>query len=134
MPGLKGETVVRNVASEGLDFVRSNPIKKLKESWTMDSIIIAIAFNGLSCDVHEDCDATCSEGPQYAGVLLLEGLATDIVLDAFARHVPIQVVLQLKMFHAIFVGWKSRIFLNSSTLPAVSNFPSSYKINSPILN
>ena len=73
-----GETVVRNVASEGLESVRSNPIEQLKKSWTMSSMIMAMAFNGLSCDVHEDCDGTCSDGPHYAGVPLIDGLATDM--------------------------------------------------------
>ena len=87
----------------------------------MDSIIMAIAFNGLSCDVHEDCDGTCSDGPHYAGVPLLQGLATDIVLDASARRVSSSKSCCGSRCSTRFsLVRKARIFLNSSTPPAAS--------------
>ena len=73
-----GRQSVRDVAGEGLAPIRSLTFEELKDEWTRESIILAVALNGLSCDVHEDCDGTCSGVPQHPSVSLTERLTIDL--------------------------------------------------------
>lgn len=77
----RGRQSVRDVANEELESVPNiNTIttEELEKEWTANSMILATAFNSLSCDVHEDCDGTCSDGIHYPGPPLIEELAQSL--------------------------------------------------------
>ena len=77
--GLKdGRQSVRDVAGEGLAPIRSLTLEELKGEWTRESMILAVALNGLSCDIHEDCDGTCLSVPHNLSVPLTERLVFDL--------------------------------------------------------
>ena len=79
-PSVKeGRQSVPDLASEELESVWSITLEDLRHEWVMGSMRFAIAFNGLSCDVHEDCDRTCSDEPHYQGVCLIEDSVNDLV-------------------------------------------------------
>lgn len=85
----RGQTIVRDVPSERMESVRSITIEELEKEWTCGSVLMAMAFRGLSCDIHEDCDGSCSDGPHYPGVPLIDSLEMDmfsILLSVTSPH------------------------------------------------
>ena len=69
---------VRDVANKGLESVRNITVKELEQEWTLNSMLLAFAIRGLSCDVHEDCDGSCSDGTHYPGPPLVEELKQEL--------------------------------------------------------
>ena len=79
MPSVKeGRQSVPDVASEEVESVHSITIEELKQNLSMASMMLATAFIRLSCNVHEDCDGTCSDGPLSPSIRLIEGLEMDL--------------------------------------------------------
>ena len=77
----RGRHSVRDVASEEVESVgnaRTITIEELEKEWSSTSLMLSFFFNSLSCDIHEDCDATCSDGVHYPGPPLIDGLQGDL--------------------------------------------------------
>ena len=77
----KGRQSVRDVANEEVESVRNTngmAIEELEKEWGTTSLMLSFFFNSLSCDIHEDCDGTCSDGVHYPGPPLIEGLQGDL--------------------------------------------------------
>ena len=73
-PGLEetgSQSVNRDVANEELESVRNITIEELELEWALTSKTLVTAFSHLSCDVHEDCDGSCSDDIIYPGPPLL---------------------------------------------------------------
>lgn len=72
---------VRDVANEEVESgsnVRTFTIEELEKEWSSTSMMLSFFYNSLSCDLHEDCDATCSDGVHYPGPPLIDGLQGDL--------------------------------------------------------
>lgn len=77
----RGRQSVRDVADDDAESVRNIKtitVEDLEKEWSTTSMILATAFNDLSCDVHESCDGTCSEGAHYPGPPLVEELSQTL--------------------------------------------------------
>ena len=72
---------VRDVAKrevESVRNIRTITIEELKKEWGSTSLMLSFFYNSLSCDLHEDCDGTCSDGVHYPGPPLIDGLQGDM--------------------------------------------------------
>ena len=77
----KGRQSVCDVANEEVESARNTngmAIEELEKEWGTTSLMLSFFFNSLSCDIHEDCDGTCSDGVHYPGPPLIEGLQGDL--------------------------------------------------------
>lgn len=80
----RGRQSIPDVANEELELesvrsINTITIEELEKEWTSTSIILATGFNSFSCDVHENCDGTCSDGVHYAGPPLIEKIRGDLL-------------------------------------------------------
>ena len=76
-----GRRPVRDVANEEVESVRNIngiTIEELEKEWNSTSMMLSFFYNSLSCDLHEDCDGTCSDGVHYPGPPLIDGLQGDL--------------------------------------------------------
>ena len=76
-----GQRPVRDVANEEVESVRNIngiTIEELEKEWNSTSLMLSFFYNSLSCDLHEDCDGTCSDGVHYPGPPLIDGLQGDL--------------------------------------------------------
>ena len=72
---------VHDVANEEVESVRNIndiTIEELEKEWSSTSLMLSFFYNSLSCDLHEDCDGTCSDGVHYPGPPLIDGLQGDL--------------------------------------------------------
>ena len=72
---------VRDVAKgevESVRNIRTITIEELEKEWGSTSLMLSFFYNSLSCDLHEDCDGTCSDGVHYPGPPLIDGLQGDM--------------------------------------------------------
>ena len=77
----RGRQPVGGVSTQEVESVRNNngiAIEELKKEWNNISLMLSFFFNSLSCDLHEDCDGTCSHGTHYPGPPLIDGLQGDL--------------------------------------------------------
>ena len=77
----RGRQSARDVGHEEVESVRNTntiSIEELEKEWNSASLMLSFFFNSLSCDLHEDCDGTCSDGVHYPGPPLIDGLQGDI--------------------------------------------------------
>ena len=58
--------------------IKTITIEELEKEWTSSWMMLAFAFNRLSCDVHENCDGSCSDGVYYPGPPLIEEMAQEM--------------------------------------------------------
>ena len=59
--------------------VNTISVEELEKEWSSTSLMLSFFFNSLSCDIHENCDGTCSDGVHYPGPPLIDGLQGDIL-------------------------------------------------------
>ena len=69
---------VANKEVESVRNVRSITIEELEKEWSSTSLMLSFFYNSLSCDLHEDCDGTCSDGAHYPGPPLIDGLQGEM--------------------------------------------------------